>query len=732
MLDSLLITNFFYIKSLRTRVNEEPEDPDALDLSKQHIVGRFFSKQFKRRVLWAVGCLKASFLGVVHKEPMTEKKFVGWKAIPYKKGYCCTALLLILCTLFLTPDILKRMIPKAEISASPEMCLMEEMHAYERGFNETLESETRSLLAQEQVDYYNRFDDLLRRDTSLYGTAGFKCDNVDDNTPDVNGIIHEVSGTKADWENDPFVFPMSKYGNFFPGYCAAAREQALDNIANSQCTDTYCEVFKVIGIGLKTVCVEFPYVCPQHTADNESETQDYREAQYRRAAELRAARQKFFTMESIPDEVRASVSEVVDKLLFQIDVAGSVYVLYKAIGLFFPAPLQVFRQNYGPMLKSFVFGANNFLFVGLSVAIWWGFEYLRTFDANIELSLNLNLLSNPCFADASFLQRRNELMGEKCDDLLSMSNSFDVLNITIGNVLTEVEQFSDMCNCEFPFVNAQNITFPKFTTNQTIETLGLESFLPNLYAPRPDMPFFGNVTICTDPSYARTMLHPPETSATMWDVWIKTGLLATFFVKIAMSNFAVALLRVADPFSICNGKFECPPERYSLLARTQDLLEMKEDKEAILTALGVRSAIFWGLLTNLSLVNIFLGEFMNQGGGIDLSVIEKSDAMLFGAFIAVATVWPILVYFREELRQGIICCYQSCTGANVDESKDDPEVGDTPHTSDVELDSGLEIDNVPGVDLVAIPVPAYAVATPVQADIHITSDENYNYKPSFQ
>jgi hypothetical protein len=42
---------------------------------------------------------------------------------------------------------------------------------------------------------------------------------------------------------------------------------------------------------------------------------------------------------------------------------------------------------------------------------------------------------------------------------------------------------------------------------------------------------------------------------------------------------------------------------------------------------------------------------MSQGGGIDLSVIDKKDAILLGFFIAVATVWPILVYFREELRQ---------------------------------------------------------------------------------
>jgi hypothetical protein len=46
----------------------------------------------------------------------------------------------------------------------------------------------------------------------------------------------------------------------------------------------------------------------------------------------------------------------------------------------------------------------------------------------------------------------------------------------------------------------------------------------------------------------------------------------------------------------------------------------------------------------------------------------------------------------------------------------------------VELDSGLEIENVVAVAPVAIPVPAYAVATPVQADIQMTSDETYYYK----
>ena len=112
----------------------------------------------------------------------------------------------------------------------------------------------------------------------------------------------------------------------------------------------------------------------KHTADNESETQDYQQAQNRCAAEVRAARQKFFTMEYIPDEVRASISEVIDKLLFQIR--------------FCVRPLQsnwVVFPSFSPGISSelfahveiLVFGASNFLFVGLSVAIWWGFEYLK-------------------------------------------------------------------------------------------------------------------------------------------------------------------------------------------------------------------------------------------------------------------------------------------------------------------------------------------------------------------
>jgi hypothetical protein len=49
MLDFLLITNFFHIKSLCTRVNDEPEDIDALYISKPHIVGRKIRVQAHRR-----------------------------------------------------------------------------------------------------------------------------------------------------------------------------------------------------------------------------------------------------------------------------------------------------------------------------------------------------------------------------------------------------------------------------------------------------------------------------------------------------------------------------------------------------------------------------------------------------------------------------------------------------------------------------------------------------------
>ena len=122
--------------------------------------------------------------------------------------------------------------------------------------------------------------------------------------------------------------------------------------------------------------------CPSHTIEQEREVEDYRRTQLERSQELKDAQEE---QEEQPDELNVdeqlknSVGEIVDKLMYQIDVASAIYVGYVAISLFFPTPLKVFRPHYGPMVKGFLFGANKMLFIAIVLAIWW---YVRRIEQN--------------------------------------------------------------------------------------------------------------------------------------------------------------------------------------------------------------------------------------------------------------------------------------------------------------------------------------------------------------
>jgi hypothetical protein len=187
-----------------------------------------------------------------------------------------------------------------------------------------------------------------------------------------------------------------------------------------------------------------------------------------------------------------------------------------------------------------------------------------------------------------------------------MSNKISLFNSTINNIIREVNAFDKICGCTFPFHHSKEFDKPYEELN-LIEAY--KSSKGSLYVPDSTTTFFGNDTICTNPSYAKQVyMQPPEASANMWDIWIKTGLAAMIVLKISVTNFGVALLRYADPFSICDGKYEYPPEKYSVTGHKEDLLTLKSNYQIILKTIALRSVLFWGILTNLSLINIFVSR----------------------------------------------------------------------------------------------------------------------------
>jgi hypothetical protein len=107
-----------------------------------------------------------------------------------------------------------------------------------------------------------------------------------------------------------------------------------------------------------------------------------------------------------------------------------------------------------------------------------------------------------------------------------------------------------------------------------------------------------------------------------WQIWISTGILAQLLIKVAVTNFCVNLYRLADPLSSCGGRFEWPPE-YLFRVRADDqtsteniastsgmpmnmATKLRKRKTISLSIIAFKWSMFWGILSNLCLLNLAL------------------------------------------------------------------------------------------------------------------------------
>lgn len=155
--------------------------------------------------------------------------------------------------------------------------------------------------------------------------------------------------------------------------------------------------------------------------------------------------------------------------------------------------------------------------------------------------------------------------------------------------------------------------------------------LAYILTPKDDQAFVGDSTICTDSQLARSVVfEASDTDTNWWELWIVTGLMARILIKVAVCNFGIALYRMADPLSICAGRFEWPSERFKLGDETQHTLEkVKVEKATVHWLVAVKSAIFWGLLMHMCLINLVLTAW-KSGGMTELHADEWFGLAAFG------------------------------------------------------------------------------------------------------
>lgn len=448
-------------------------------------------------------------------------------------------------------------------------------------FKEEVHNLTNLPLARRQYNHSVNFHKALVADTALYGkeSEGYQCRDTSEPS---------IPGSKEKWA-DPTSHPASVYGPFFPGYCAAALEAAIQAAKTATCTRQKCVCPRVKKGFIKfkccwcaKYCFDIPFACPRHADEEEAELKNYRVAQLERAEELLQAELNK-TDFAFEEELRTTGTETAQKILRQVDIAGTVYAFYSAVALFFPAPLNVFRMPLAVTVKRYLFGVEKTAFILFVLAVWWGVDYFQRVFFSPEFRVYIkNILRDPCILDTDFIMARYQVVADVCDELIPMQPEFSSSVLTIDHVLSEVGFFVGSCDCAFPNRNLFNFATPDYIPLANASAIGFGRSLNlrcqdnqdacSFMLPNEDIEFVGNTTLCVENDFTDSLISSPtETSAEWWELWFSTGLFAQILIKFVIVNYGVALYRWADPLGSCGG--QCLWPHKDLFVETEDQAE---------------------------------------------------------------------------------------------------------------------------------------------------------------
>jgi len=595
MVNVLFISNFFFVRKLRIVV--DTTDEPILQRIAQFIRRQRLSQPRQaesnennktiNRIVKSREIIYAACLGKHRMDPVVGQPFPGWKPIPFKIGVISTAFALLIASVLLSKNaITNHLAISTQVDQRQGFCSTEDFDEKFLAFRDRIRGEnvTNFYNAEKQFNVTLRFQNVLN------------------------------SNTTQDWNNE----------------CDRQFDYEQRQSIMNKCTFNE-KVCVDAGWGLSIICktitvtLESCVYALQGAAVEVSDVDPNIESD----ADINGLNQ-----------LNQQSTALVQRLLRQIDIAGSLYTIYVVITLFFPTPIVLFRPSLTIRGKQLLCGVQRYIFIVTVLIIYWGYDNLFRYLAHPEVQIFFkNLVTDPCFIDSDFIHNRTDVVRETCERLIVMENTLGSVGAKINGTLDVMYE----CNDDFPSCDALSDPHELDRDKYGLDT----SFKKcnDIYAPSH---FIGNETICVNREYSRNeILIADDTGLNFWQLWIQSGLLAILLIKFAITNFGVALLKMADPFFVCNGEYESPPnvmnanlvedgDEISPLLHVNETI--RDNKIAALKTVAFRDCLVWGLFTNLSLACLVI----SSSSRLDHFLIL--DYVVFG-IIMVLSIGVIVCYF---------------------------------------------------------------------------------------
>ena len=589
----------------------------------------------------SVSIAYACVLGKLKMENSVPATFSNWKPIPFKMGIISSSMSLLFATLLLSGplNLLQNELSINVKRDSNGLCTTADFDSKMKDFKEHIDRNvTNYTMSKIQNNLFSTYREALLNDTELYGDERFEC-------PSKNRL-----GTKD------LYYAAGKnrtHGPFFPGYCVNQLElNVLDEYTRM------CKVKKRVCIdrwGFSLLCKTITVDVPCHTLNSGQAQQASATLADQQAEESDIASQDVTIQSDVDTDnlnhLQNKAAQTLSTLLKQINIAGIIYSVYVVVALYFPTPLNLFRPPLKTRAKGLVFGAGKFTFMVSVLIGWYVYLYVGNIIRSPEFKIYLkNVIVDPCFVDGDFIGARASFVHDVCEDLIDFENELGFMKLQTDQLNRRIDYFGDDCGCSFP--NQYTRSFDPLVMG------GPDNFVfqRGRFMPHSNATFVGNENICSNVTHAREeILVAEDTGLSFWELWIASGLVAKLIVQVAIINFGRALLKLADPFCVCNGTYESPPNDLGTGGNDKaavplivDGKDLQDKKAGDLKALAIRETVIWGFLANSSLLSLFIAAIPNFNG------FRTLDYIISGIFILIATLIPFgCMRLTRTLKRGV-------------------------------------------------------------------------------
>lgn len=261
-------------------------------------------------------------------------------------------------------------------------------------------------------------------------------------------------------------------------------------------------------------------------------------------------------------------TQLINRLLLQVDIASDIYIAYSIVALIIGMPLIVYKREKGSRIVGATFGMRKLTFIIIVVIFLSMYDSLLLIVRETDFSrLFRNFRNDPCYVDAEFSRERVNLIIYACNNVTQIGYDSSKTLQDMDEVYFTTRRFG-LCRDD----NTQLAVHPDEGRMDDLRTRYRDGDL--------EYPGFCNATFLDQ----KTSTAPSDPEFSKFKALLGSGVLAQLFLKFIFTSWLVHLMAFREPMIVHNGKVEIWDTATGAKGQSED--ELPLSKSEVRSAVG--------------------------------------------------------------------------------------------------------------------------------------------------